>query len=390
MKIALIIERFDMHAGGAERSTAQIAKGLVVAGHKVTIVTWWHKHGHELPGVSIEACSKYRTLGPVNLLRFSKWARRRLVDGGFDSSLSVTTAVPAAVLQPRSGTFRETFERNVAMRRTALGRTAKRLLTTLSPKSRMQLRLERQVFADPSIKLIVAISDYVAEQFDRHYGITGPRVQVIPNASDIARPSEEQRSRYRKVVRRGFGIDDDMTVFLFAAHNPKLKGADTLLQATRLLSQRNVEFVLLMAGHMSYSLQRRSAMLGVRDRIRFVGSTNRMAELFCAADVTVHPTYYDPSSKVVIESLLSGTPAITTVFNGASKWIDSADGAGEPARGRILADPADPVALADAMMQLLEPIERDRCRPDLHNGLEQLTMAYHVGRLEQLLSKAAD
>ena len=389
MKIALVIERFDPHAGGAERSTAQIATGLAAAGHELTIVTWWHKRDHQLEGVSIEACSKYRSLGPVNLLRFSRWARRRLAEGGFDTSLSMTTTVPATVLQPRSGTLRETFVRNAAMRRTILGRTAKRLATALSPKNRMQLRLERQTFADPSVKFIVAISGYVVEQLGRHYGITAKRVQVIPNASDIARPSDEQHSRWRRVVRRGFGIDDDVTVFLFAAHNPKLKGADTLLQAAQLLCRRKVEFAVLMAGKMSYALQRRSAALGVRDCIRFVGSTNRMAELFCAADVTVHPTYYDPSSKVVIESLLSGTPAISTVFNGASEWIEPVNGTDGPSAGRVLADPADPVALADAMMQLVEPAQSDRCRPGGREGLEQLTMAYHVDQLERLLARAA-
>ena len=389
MKIALVIERFDPHAGGAERSTAQIAAGLVAAGHEPTIVTWWHKRDHEVPGVAIEACSKYRSLGPVNLLRFAKWARGQLADGGFDSSLSVTTMVPAAVVQPRSGTLRETFNRNTAMRATLWGQTAKRLVTALSPKSFVQLRLERKTFADPSVKFIVALSGYVAQQLDRHYAISDKRVRVIPNASDIARPSDEQRSRWRRVVRRGFGIDDDVAVFLFAAHNPRLKGADTLLRAAQLLCQRKVQFAMLMAGNMSYALQQRSAALGVRDRVRFVGSTNRMAELFCAADVTVHPTFYDPSSKVVIESLLSGTPAISTVFNGASEWIEPVNGTGGPAAGRVLADPADPVALADAMMQLVEPAQRDRCRPDRRGGLEQLTMTWHVDQLLRLLAQAA-
>ena len=34
--------------------------------------------------------------------------------------------------------------------------------------------------------------------------------------------------------------------------------------------------------------------------MRLIGPTRQMAELYCAADVTVLPTYYDPSSKVVI------------------------------------------------------------------------------------------
>ena len=37
----------------------------------------------------------------------------------------------------------------------------------------------------------------------------------------------------------------------------------------------------------------------------------------------VHPTYYDACSLVVLESLASGTPVITTSANGASMFIES-------------------------------------------------------------------
>ena len=39
MKLAMVIERFDPAAGGAERSTFQIAGELLSRGHDVTIIT---------------------------------------------------------------------------------------------------------------------------------------------------------------------------------------------------------------------------------------------------------------------------------------------------------------------------------------------------------------
>jgi UDP-glucose:(heptosyl)LPS alpha-1,3-glucosyltransferase len=44
-----------------------------------------------------------------------------------------------------------------------------------------------------------------------------------------------------------------------------------------------------------------------------------MAAYYHAADVCVHPTYYDPCSRVVLEALAQGVPCITTAFNGASE-----------------------------------------------------------------------
>ncbi len=69
------------------------------------------------------------------------------------------------------------------------------------------------------------------------------------------------------------------------------------------------------------------------------------------------PTFYDPSSKVVIESLMMGTPAISTAYNGASDFIAPADGS---ARGRVIADPSDHRALAQAMIELWDPAELEQ------------------------------
>src|SRR5205814_1796549 len=103
--------------------------------------------------------------------------------------------------------------------------------------------------------------------------------------------------------------------------NVRLKGIDPLLRAARVLKDRGRRFTLLLAGSMAFSQQELAERYGVRDVVRIVGPTNRLADLYCAADVTVLPTYYDPASKVVIESLMMGVPAISTAYNGASDLI---------------------------------------------------------------------
>lgn len=86
---------------------------------------------------------------------------------------------------------------------------------------------------------------------------------------------------------------------------------------------------------------------------------------------------YDPASKVVIESLMRGTPVITTVFDGAADLMQG----GDCTLGRVLDDPAD--ALAAAMTQWADPETRRLYEP---NGscAETLSMARHVQRLESI------
>ncbi len=384
MKIAIIIERFDPEAGGAERSTAQIAGHLAQRGHHVRVLTWWHRVEHEIDGVELEAYSATRRLGGINLFRFARWAQERVAQGGFDTSLSVTTAVRAAVMQPRSGTIRETLARNRAMKRSFAGREIKRLALAWSPKQRAQLILEKKSLADPSVKCIVAVSRYVEQQLRRHYAVAPGRIRLVPNAADMPNPGDEQRNQWRRIVRQGFGVTEQTPLFLFAAHNPRLKGYSTLLHAIRLLQQQGSKAITLMAGKVDYRVMREAAALGVRDRIRIVGPTNHMAQLYCATDVTVLPTWYDPSSKVVIESLMMGTPVITTSFNGASDFVSGNSGGG----GHLLADPGDAAALARTMTLLSDPAERAKCRPDVADMAYALSMQRHVDQLEAILADA--
>lgn len=399
MKIAIVIESFDPHAGGLERSTSQIAQELAGRGHVVTILAGGCEDTGCLPGVMIHAMARRKRSSAVRLFRFNRWARRQLEDGGFDVSLSMTTAVPAAVLQPRGGTARETLERNIAMRPTALARVAKRLGVLLSPKQQLLLHFERRTFHDDGLVKVAAVSRYVIEQLQRHYDLPPDKIELIPNAAVMPRIDEDQRAQWRKRIRSSFEIPDDVTAFLFAAINPRLKGFEPLMQALVLLKERGVPAVVMLAGDFWHRHNQYAAKLGVRDRVRFIRHTQRIEALYAAADVTVHPTFYDPASKVVIESLMMGVPAISTAYNGASDLIvppgsvpapglglppDDGDGAA-PIRGRVIPDPADASALADAMQALVDPDVRAKCR-EATTGLDGvLCMSAHVDLLEGLL-----
>ena len=382
MKIAIIIERFDPGAGGAERSTAQIVDELTARGHDITI----------LAGAADEAEPNYQVRclgggGKLNwrgLRRFAAAARREVESNKWDVTLSMTTAAPGHVIQPRSGATAETFERNIAMRRTARSRRWKRMLLKLSPKRQALLNLERSTLRAPAVKCIAAVSGYVRNQFVRHYGVDEERIVVIPNASAMPSWSADERAQRREAVRGAFGVPDDLPAFAFLALNPKLKGLTPLLHAAAELRGQGVAFALMLAGAMGHGYHQRIVHLGLRDHVRIVGRISQSAPLFNAADVTVHPTYYDPSSKVVIESLMMGRPAISSAYNGASEML-----ATDPPRGIVVDEPDDVAGLAAAMATLADR-DRRQAYADATAGLaDELSMRRHVDRLEQLLIDTA-
>ncbi len=385
MKLGIVIERFHPAGGGAERSTAQIIGELAARGHDVTLITGASPDTVGPAGTRIMRLAREHASGPLRLFRFALWARRVLREGGYDASLSVTTAVPATVVQPRSGTIRETLARNVAMRRSASARFRKRATLAVSPKHQLLLALERRTLADPMVRRFVAVSRYGAEQL-RAYDVPADQIEVIPNAAAMPNLSDEARVAARRIIRAGFSIADNEPTFLFVAQNPRLKGVDTLLRALRLLKDEHHPGTALLVGMPSYAVQARAVELNVRDRVRIVGQSNRMAELYAAADVTVLPTWYDPSSKVVIESLMMGVPAITTRYNGAADFVVSQ---GMEPRGVVIANPGDADELAAAMRTLADRDNRQHCARATVGLADSLSMKRHVDRLEAVLVAVA-
>ena len=386
MKIALVGERFDLHGGGAERNLAELAMGLARRGHDVSILAGYVRGGQSIDGVRLVASPVSSLHSGWQLRRFHTWVCERLDRGEYDASLSITTAAPATVVQPLSGTIRETQRRNIAIRSSAITRAWKAFRLAVAIKPRQALSLEARVMRDPRVKVFAALSRYVSDQLIKGYGVEPSRVEIVPNAVEIEPPTPEQRVAWRRAVRGGFSVSDTAVAFVFAAFNPRLKGIDTLMQAMTHLKKRGVEAIALIAGVVRYRDQRVAAELGIRDMVRFIGPTQEMPALFCAADATVLPTYYDPASRVIIESLMLGIPAISTSFNGASDFILPGDGV---VCGRVVADPSDAEALADAMAQLCDPAERARCADATRGIADTLSFTRHLDRIEALLIKHA-
>lgn len=89
----------------------------------------------------------------------------------------------------------------------------------------------------------------------------------------------------------------------------------------------------------------------ISEEIVFPGSTDEPEKYNGAADLLVHPSFYDACSLVVLEALASGLPVITTRYNGAGGIItDGKD-------GLVLDDPRDVRGLAEKILVLSDPIQ---------------------------------
>jgi UDP-glucose:(heptosyl)LPS alpha-1,3-glucosyltransferase len=375
MEVALIIERIEPWRGGAETSTMQFAHHLAHNGCRVTVLTT--SQMPSTPELNIVPIRASRTFRAARTLFFARRAAAYVRTRRFDVVHCITPCMAADVYQPRGGTIPEMLERNAAIRTTAARRGMKRIGQGLNVKYRMLAGMESRLLLRNPPPRVIAISQYVADQLERHYGLDPGRIIKVFNGVDPDLASEQERQVDRTQIRRHYGLSHEEPVVLCVAHNFKLKGVGKLVEALARPAAR--AFRALIVGRDNPTPYAEMAeQLGIKDRIIFTGPTQRMAAFFHAADVLAHPTWYDPCSRVVLEALASGLPAVTTRLNGASERLT--DGV----QGYVIDSPEQVDELADRLGRLADPGHRQACAERAPLAVAECSMEDHACRIKVL------
>lgn len=371
MRIALIIERMDPSRGGRETSTAQIAAELIRRGHAVTILC--QAHQAEIDKANIHILPTRGMSRTARLRNFVHEVQHELAGGAFDVSHAMLPLPGATAYQPRGGTRPGV---QAARRRMSggLGSAMAQLGFSLNEHRRLLATLEREVIESET--LLLPNSNMVAEEIAHHYGRTD-RVIVIPNGVAVPDVSPEQREPWRNELREQLGATPDETVFLTAAKNFRLKGADWGVKAFALACRHDdgMRARLVCLGQSDApKIQRLAGKLGVADRVAILPSTSEIFRWYSAADVCVLLSWYDACSRVVLEATCWGLPSVTTTYNGAAEVL--ADGAG------IVVERPDALEdVAEAMRTLADPTRRERRRNACRDAAKNLTIEHHVDGL---------
>ena len=183
------------------------------------------------------------------------------------------------------------------------------------------------------------------------FGISDDRVTIArPGVDlDLFRPPSEAEAAAAGSSRPG------CVRLLFAGHNFALKGLRWALEATALARRRGVDANIVVAGlgptRAFAGLARR---LGVGEHVRCVGAIAQraLADLYRQSDALVHPAFYDPFPRVIVEAMASGVPVVTTASCGGAELIAAGH------NGFVVTDPRDVDAIADAVTSIGDPSRR--------------------------------
>lgn len=383
VRIALVVEWLDAWRGGAETSTLQFLHHLMGGGHELHVFT--RSRPSPTPGMFVHTVSGAAMSRTRRSMTFAHRVDRLIAHESFDVVHAISPCRSANIYQPRGGTVAESIERNIALRRHRSGRALKRYVNHFNFKQRYMLSMERKLLGGAEGPTIVAISDYVVRQLKAHYHLPDGRIHKVFNGVDADRTDEEVRVRDRKTIRQEFGIAADDLVVLTVAHNFRLKGVQRWMEALAYLVRNGATGVrsLVVGRGDSERWHRLAGKLGIEGVLRFTGPSDRVPALRHAADVLVHPTYYDPCSRVVLEGMAAGLPCVTTVWDGASEMID------EGRSGFVLDDPWDIVGLADRVERLKDAELRRQMGTAAAAAAGAFSMARHAQALTALYESIA-
>ena len=188
----------------------------------------------------------------------------------------------------------------------------------------------------------------------------------------ISAPYEAGASLFKRIlrhtgtgqeVRQGLGLDHQV-IFLYAGNLHPFKGVAEIIRAASLM-QDDGSFLCVFVGPEEPAnkegatvecFTRLACAARVNHLIRFLAPVGpeKLAELYCAADVVLLPTRRDMFPKVLVEAGLAGKPLVTTTACGSAGLIvqDGVNG--------FVIEPENPLQLADVMTQLLDQGLRSR------------------------------
>jgi UDP-glucose:(heptosyl)LPS alpha-1,3-glucosyltransferase len=344
-KVALIIEHADLTRGGAERSALELTTALLDRGLEVDLLAAKGlANAHNIRILCSDSYGK-RTC----YFTFAKALKKHLKQNHYDVIHSALPFAFADVYQPRGGTFAESIARNAASYQNKFLTSFKKITAFANSRRTILLQAERNLCKDKHGPAIAALSQYVADQFRRYYNINEPRITVIPNGIAIDKQvdtNEAQNLHTRILADLALTEADKPILFLFVANNFRLKGLTCLIEAMHLVagySTSRQSYLIVAGSDKSHKYRQLARKLRIQNRILFLGPLPHIQNALSIIDVAILPTFYDPSSRFILEAIAAAKPVITTKFNGATDLFD------DNRHGKVIDTPDNPVALAQAI-----------------------------------------
>jgi glycosyltransferase involved in cell wall biosynthesis len=217
-----------------------------------------------------------------------------------------------------------------------------------------RLRLLEERLVNPRVDRVTAVSPAIARELRAERGLSAGKIVTIPNGVDAA--AFDPAACPRDAARRRLGLDGGEAALGVIAHLSPVKGHADLLAAMARIAEAAPRARLLVVGDgvLRQELEALCRTLGLAGRVVFTGTREDIPTVLAALDVVVVPSLTEGLSNALLEAMAMARPVVATATGGNPDAV-------EAGKSGLLVPPRDPVALAAAVLRLLEhPAEARR------------------------------
>jgi glycosyltransferase involved in cell wall biosynthesis len=204
----------------------------------------------------------------------------------------------------------------------------------------------REFSAARLARIFIANSQKTSRDLTELVGVDSQKIRMVYPGTES--DWEVVTARERAAARRSFKISETglLAAFVGALGFDNNKGFDIVLKAWRLLCtdpRWEVDLLVAGGGRALAVWQRRLVDWGLKDRIRFLGFTDRIRDVLAAVDVLVSPVRYESYGLNVQEAICRGIPAIVSSGAGIAERY------GPELAPLLLSNPEDVNSLIDSL-----------------------------------------
>jgi glycosyltransferase involved in cell wall biosynthesis len=230
----------------------------------------------------------------------------------------------------------------------------------------------------------IALSQATKAQTIALQGVLPDRVSVIYPGVD---PSRFEVAESRDSIRQSLSIPADAPVIGTVARLDPVKGHVYLLEAMPIVLKPfpRAYLVLVGAGPADDELRRRAKELGLAQAIVFTGARRDVPRLLHAMDVFVLPSLREGFGFALLEAMTCRVPIVATRVGGIPEVVGNG-------HSGILVPAADPVALGEAVIRLLQDddLREAMGRAGYEQVMAQFTAQRAANETEQLYARLLD
>jgi UDP-glucose:(heptosyl)LPS alpha-1,3-glucosyltransferase len=372
MKIAVIRYKY-VNYGGAEGFVDQYTNQLASSGHEVHIFAhqWQrdnapHLHVHPVPAWTFNSF--------IRSLSFSWYAAREIRKQKFDVVQSHERIFDQDVYRAGDGCHREWLEQ-----RKQFLSPVKRWFLVFNPFHQLILFMEKGMFEKGWCRKIVAISEMVKKDIQKHYRVADDKIEVVYNGVELERFHPENKKRFRSQIRETLKVPEASVLILFVGSGFERKGLKSLIQSLEFLASDNWDLLLMGKGNWNRYLD--FASPEKRKKVHCLDPVDDLEQYYAAADIFVLPSIYEPFGNANLEALASGLPIVTSAHSGAAEILEHGKS------GMVVDNPSDPKEIAENINPLFDPDMRENMGRNARILAEKFTRERNVEEMIEVYQK---